>query len=68
MFSRRIKDVGENRDAGVRKWGLGVAKLNTLLLGANIGAVKEMPLRFEEITGVPCNYLNLITQSKTSHS
>lgn len=62
------KDQGCRRDASLRKWGLGVAKLNTLLLGANIGAVKEMPLRFEEITGVPCNYLNLITQSKTSHS
>lgn len=63
------KDQGCRRDASVRKWGLGgVAKLNTLLLGANIGAVKEMPLRFEEITGVPCNYLNLITQSETSHS
>lgn len=38
------KDQGCRRDAGVRKWGLGVAKLNTLLLGANIGAVKEKPL------------------------
>lgn len=62
------KDQGCRRDASVRKWGLGVAKLNTLLLGANIGAVKEMPLGFEEITGVPCNFLNLITQSETSHS
>lgn len=51
-----------------RKWGLGVAKLNTSLLGVDIRAVKEMPLRFEKITEVPSANLNSIAQPRKSQS